>query len=96
METETPQKLRFDFIGMLFALAVAQVAVEIGDFYSHGSKIEDHYYVLSHLTLSIYIIASSWIAWQTSTSQGNKEALKDSFSLSFLILIIDMLLVIIH
>ncbi|PCH68004.1 MAG: hypothetical protein COC06_10225 [Bacteroidales bacterium] len=87
-------KLRFDFIGMMFALAIAQVGVELGEFYNQGLSIRDHLYVLTHLLLAIFIISSSWIGWQKSKSKGNKEAIIDSFSLSYIVLLVDLFLVI--
>ncbi len=95
-QTKGTPKLRIEFIGMAFALAIGQIGLEIGDFFykDGGHSLLDFPYVLSHLILCIYIISSSWIGWQTSMSQGNLEALKDPFSISFVILLIDLFLVI--
>ncbi|MUP36811.1 hypothetical protein [Labilibaculum euxinus] len=93
---ENTAKLRFDFIGMMFALAIAQVGVELGDFYVKSLSIRDHLYVLTHLLLAIFIISSSWIGWQKSKSKGNNEAITDSFSLSYIVLLVDLFLVIFY
>jgi hypothetical protein len=89
-----PDKLRIDFVGMAFGLAIGEIGLEIGKLYDAGIRLRDHWYLGTHILLSIYIIASSWIGWQLSPSQGNKDKLKDSFSIQFVILLIDLLLVI--
>jgi hypothetical protein len=86
-------KLRFDFIGMVFALAISQVGLEIGDFFKYNISIIHHFYVLSHLILSVYVIASSWIGWQTSKSDGNHQPINNVFDRSFLVLLVDLILV---
>lgn len=87
-------KLRFDFVGMIFALAIGQVAREVCNFYMEGYSLFDYPYVGTHLFLATYIIASSWIGWKNSESDGNKEPVEDTFSLSFLVLLMDLFLVI--
>lgn len=99
MKKEKKDKLRFEFIGMIFALAIAQIGFEIGDYFYLSKSINgfydlSHLFVFSHLTLGTYIIASSWIGWQQSHSRGNQLVLTDSFSKAFFILLIDLLLVI--
>jgi hypothetical protein len=89
-----PDKLRTDFIGMAFALAIGEIGLEIGKLYTDNVSIRSHLYLATHILLAVYIIASSWIGWQLSESQGNKEELRDPFSLSFIILLLDLLLVI--
>ncbi len=91
---ENPAKLRLDFIGMVFTLAITQVGLEIGDFFSKGLSFKDHLYVFTHLTLAVYIIASSWVGWQISKSKGSNEKLTHTFGLPFIILLIDLCLVI--
>ena len=89
-------KLRFDFIGMVFALAISQVGLEIGDFFKYNISIIRHFYVLSHLILSVYVIASSWIGWQTSKSDGNHQPINNVFDRSFLVLLVDLVLVFLY
>lgn len=87
-------KLRFEFIGMAFALAIAQVGIEIGDFYSHGKSLREFPYVLSHLSCGTYIIASSWVGWNKSKSKGNLEEINNTFGRPFILLLLDLFLVI--
>ncbi|MFT5723284.1 MAG: hypothetical protein ACI9JN_000393 [Bacteroidia bacterium] len=86
--------LRLEFIEMMFALAIAQVGIEIGEFYSNGLLIQNHMYVATQLILATYIIASSWVGWYTSKSKGQDDALTSTFGLPFFILLIDLFLVI--
>jgi len=90
---EESVKLRFDFIGMMFALAIGQVGLEIGKFYSTNNSLFCCPYVFTHLVLAIFIIASSWIGWKHSKSKGSIQAVEDTFSLSFILLLIDLFLV---
>lgn len=90
----TPDKLRTDFIGMAFALAIGEIGLEIGRLYDKGVRLRDHWYLIAHIVLSVYIIASSWIGWNRSKSKGNQEKVKDAFSVPFAILLIDLYLVI--
>jgi hypothetical protein len=93
-ELTSKAKLRIEFIGMAFALAVGQVGLEIGDFYSHNLKIHRHMYVFTQLLLGTYIIASSWVGWQKSKSRGHLQEIDNTFSKSFIILLVDLFLVI--
>ncbi len=87
-------KLRFDFIGMAFALALGQVGIEIGEFYSAGLSLRKYPHVLFQLLLGTYIIASSWVGWNKSRSKGNLETIDNTFGKPFLLLLIDLFLVI--
>lgn len=89
-----PSKLRIEFIGMAFALAIGEIGVEIGKLYDKNIRIRDHPFIATHILLVVFITASSWIGWQLSTSRGNMSKLRDPFSLAFLVLLIDLLLVI--
>ena len=88
--------LRFNFIGMVFALAIAQVGIEFGDFFLTEHSMTDHLYIISHLFLAVFIIASSWIGWQNSKSLGNRMGLRSLFSIPFIILLVDLFLVILY
>jgi len=93
-ELTSKAKLRIEFIGMAFALAVGQVGLEIGEFYSHNLSIRQHPYVFSQLLLGTYIIAASWVGWQESKSIGHLEEVNNAFGKGFLILFVDLFLVV--
>ncbi len=91
---KTKAKLRFDFVGMVFAVTIGQVGIEVGNFFAQDVSINNYPHVITQLLLATYIIASSWVGWQKSTSQGNLESLNSLFGKPFLILITDMFLVV--
>jgi len=86
--------LRVQFIGMLFALAVGQLAIEVGDFLLEDHNVFVHLYALTHLLLALTVISSSWIGWQKSKAKGNYLELKKIWSPAYLILLTDVALVI--
>lgn len=88
--------LRFEFVGMLFALAIGQVAVEFVGIYKSHLSFWEWYYSLSHLVLATFVIAMSWIGWQSSKSIGNTVTITSIFSLPFIVLLIDIGLVILY
>jgi hypothetical protein len=93
---KTIPKLRFEFVGMLFALAIGEVAIEISKLLCSNLPISLWYYSLTHLILATFIIAMSWIGWQSSKSYGNIVTIDSIFSFPFIILLIDITLVIIY
>ena len=93
-ELSSKAKLRIEFIGMAFALAVGQVGLEIGEFYSHDFSLYEHPYVLSQLLLGTYVIAASWVGWQKSKSLGHLREIDSTFGKGFIILFVDLFLVI--
>ncbi len=86
--------LRFEFVGMLFALAIGQVAIECGDIVMKDCLRWEYRHVYSHLLLATVIIATSWVGWQTSHSYANTKLIRSSFSQQFVVLMIDIFLVI--
>lgn len=95
MSSENSNNLRIEFVGMMFALAIAQVGIEIAEFFEKGISLWNHFYVITHLSLSTYVIASSWVGWQSSASK-NKLTGSGIFNLSFIVLLIDIIIVIFY
>jgi hypothetical protein len=84
-------QLRFTFVGMLFALAIAETAIQFAKLVDIGAPL---YHPASfHLGLAAFLIATSWIGWARSKAPGNIRAVKEVFSLEFVVLLIDILLV---
>lgn len=87
---------------MLYALAIAQIAIEFSTFYERNLSFTDHFYVITHLILIGYIIITGWYGWNNSRSivqeneKDNSHTLnvlqKYSNNLSILILVIDLLI----
>ncbi|HBR55366.1 MAG TPA: hypothetical protein DEA82_14740 [Flavobacteriaceae bacterium] len=94
MTLNNTNRLRFDFIGMAFALALGQVGLEIGDFYSNNQSIFKHPYVFTQLLLGTYIIAASWVGWNKSASKGHLDPIVNTFGKPFVVLLLDLLMVI--
>lgn len=93
---ESKPKLRFEFVEMLFALAIGQVGVEIGDLVIKENFADAFFFYPSaymHLILSTTIIVLSWVGWQQSKSSGNTQIIISTFNLQFLILLVDIFLV---
>ncbi|QDT21915.1 hypothetical protein [Gimesia chilikensis] len=86
--------LHSEFVGMLFALAIAQVAVESADLVNHKfySLKSDFLPAFSHLFLATTIIGSSWIGWKSSKSSMSK--INNIFTLNSIELLIDVFLVV--
>jgi|GEM_PF-6974800 len=91
---ERKPNLRFEFVEMLFALAIGQVGIEIGDLVVHSIKFNDYPNLYSHILLGTLIITLSWIGWQSSSARGNSEIVLSIFSFQFIILLLDISLVI--
>jgi hypothetical protein len=91
---ENKHNLRFEFVGMLFALAIGQVAIECGDIVMKDLIGWQYLYIYVHLLLATVIIATSWVGWQSSHSFGNTRLISSNFSSQFVILLVDIFLVI--
>jgi hypothetical protein len=92
----TKDNLRVEFVEMLFALAIAQVAIEFSEAIFHKISFNENPHVYSHLFLGSLIITMSWIGWQNSRSKGNTLGIESIFSTPFLILLTDISLVIFY
>ncbi len=90
------KELRLTFVGMLFALAIGKLAIDVGEYYLTRPPLLLNLHVLSHFVLSMYILTSSWIGGQMSKSSGSAKKIKSVFDLQYVILLIDVLLVIFY
>lgn len=87
--------LKFDFIEMLFALAVGDLAIEFSQLIIQN-VLQNYFYIYSHLLLALFILAFSYVGWRNSTSTGHLKSVKSIVSISFIILLLDLVLVIIY
>src|SRR4051812_47115275 len=91
-DEESKPETKFAFIEMLFALVVAEVALQAFTLVqaiqlsppvpADKTRFDlwcDASCFVAHLVLSLAIIACSWIGWSHSKAVGNKEDAKDVF-----------------
>lgn len=95
-QPHTEDPLRYAFVEMLFALAVSQVAVHAADLVGISSTLLEKLPGFAHLALGLIVIAASWVGWRQSQSPGMKEQIRSLFSVRFVGLLIDVLLVILY
>jgi hypothetical protein len=88
--------LRTEFVAMLFALAIAEVAVQVANVVTQGSLEARFLPAYTHLILATAIVATSWVGWSTSNAPGAKRALDRVFSYAFVVLSVDVLLVVFY
>ena len=104
-ETSSPQlaaedsrqnALREAFVEMLFALAVAQVAIHAADLVKVSSSLGAKMPAFAHLFLALMLIAASWVGWRGSRSPGMQRDVESIFSIAFIGLLVDVFLVVIY
>jgi hypothetical protein len=95
-QPHTEDPLRYAFVEMLFALAVSQVAIHAADLLGIQGTFLEKLPGFAHLALGLIVIAASWVGWRQSQSPGMKEQIRSQFSLRFVGLLIDVLLVILY
>jgi hypothetical protein len=81
---------------MLFALAVAEVAVRWAQVAAKFGLSSGAWPAHLHLVLAICIIATSWIGWSWSMAAGNIKPIQHAFSIEFCVLLVDVTLVILY
>src|SRR5205823_1317152 len=88
--------LRMEFVGMLFALTIAEVAIQVANVVTQGTLDASFLPAYSHLALATAIVATSWVGWSTSKAPGAQQDLDRVFSYPFVVLSVDVLLVIFY
>jgi hypothetical protein len=91
----THRELRFVFVQMLFALTVGEIARKFATLVDQVS-IREAIPSYIHLFLVTIIVAASWAGWTRSIASRNIPPLLFVFSLPFLVLLLDVLLVIFY
>jgi hypothetical protein len=93
--TKGEPKLRHEFVGMMFALAIGEVAVQASVLVRAGSWM--HFLpAYSHLFLAAIVIAASWVGWTLSPSPGARQDVRNVFQFSFVVLLLDVFLVVVY
>lgn len=86
-------KLRHEFVGMMFAVTIAEVGLQAASLVKAGHWV--HFLpAYSHLVMATVMIAASWVGWTLSPSPGARQDVSGVFQPEFLVLLVDVLLVI--
>jgi hypothetical protein len=94
-EAKAEPKLRHEFVGMMFALAIGEVAIQTAVLIRGGNWV--HFLpAYSHLFLTAMLIAASWVGWTLSPSPGARKDVQGVFQMGFLVLLIDVFLVVVY
>ena len=88
-------KLRHEFVGMMFAVAIGEVGLQTAALVQAGHLLA-FLPAYSHLLLATVVIATSWVGWTLSQAQGARIDVAGIFELEFLVLLLDVVLVIIY
>lgn len=91
-----PIRLRFEFVDMLFALAVGEVATHVSALAKSGMTILAARSAYANLAVAVCLVATSWIGWSNSQSAGHGKAATKVFGLPFVLLGIDVVLVVFY
>lgn len=89
-------ELRLQFVELLFALAAAEVAIRFGELALADVSVIKAPAAYSHLTLALVLIATSWVGWSVSAAAGSRLPLNNVFTLAFIVLLLDVILVVFY
>ena len=95
-ENSETSPTRYAFVEMLFALAIAEVAVIASHVVRVSGPWTEKLPVTAHLTLGAILIATSWLGWSASLQRRREERAEHPFSWDFLGLLMDVLLVVFY
>jgi hypothetical protein len=94
-ETKNEPKLRHEFVGMMFAVAIGEVGVQTASLVRAGNWL--HFLpAYSHLFLTTIVIATSWVGWTLSPAPGARRDVRSMFNRDFLVLLVDVFLVVVY
>jgi hypothetical protein len=92
---KTEPKLRHEFVGMMFAVAIGEVGLQTAALLQ-ASQIIPFLPAYSHLILATLVIATSWVGWTLSLAPGARHDVRGIFEWEFVVLLLDVLLVILY
>ena len=93
-ESQRGRELHREFVGMLFALAIAEVAVQAGGVVNSRLPLNQTIPTYSHLFLASAVIATSWVGW--GWSKHSLSDVRNVFTLDFVELLLDLWLVAVY
>lgn len=86
-------KLRHEFIGMMFAVAIGEVGLQVAELVRAGVY---NVSACTHIVLATLVIATSWVGWTLSVAPGARKDVEKIFQWEFLVLLLDVVLVILY
>ncbi|MBZ5492328.1 MAG: hypothetical protein LAO76_15480 [Acidobacteriia bacterium] len=95
---DSDPKLRHEFVGMMFAVTIAEVGLQIAALVQAGHFVSWIHFLpeYAHLLLATVVIATSWVGWTLSRAPGARHDVKRIFQWEFLVLLLDVALVILY
>ncbi len=94
--TSQPEpKLRHEFVGMMFAVAIGEVGLQTAALVQAGHAL-GFLPAWTHLLLATVVIATSWVGWTLSVAPGARRDVNGIFEWEFIVLLMDVLLVILY
>lgn len=92
---DTGPRLRHEFVGMMFAVAIGEVGVQTATLVQAYNWI--HFLpAYSHLILATIVITTSWVGWTLSPSPGAGQDVRGVLQWEFIVLLVDVFLVIVY
>jgi hypothetical protein len=88
-------KLRHEFVGMMFAVAIGEVGLQAASLLQAGQVLR-FLPAYTHLILATLLIATSWVGWTLSLAPGARRDVSGIFEWEFVVLLLDVLLVILY
>lgn len=97
-DQDSDPKLRHEFVGMMFAVTIAEVGLQIAALVQAGHFVSWIHFLpeYAHLLLATVVIAASWVGWTLSVAPGARHDVKRIFQWEFLVLLLDVALVILY
>jgi hypothetical protein len=95
MKNGAKPRLRHEFVGMMFAIAIGEVGLQSAALVRSGHYL--HFLpAYSHLFFATIVIATSWVGWSVSAAPGARRDVTEVYQWEFIVLLIDVALVIIY
>lgn len=96
MSVPEESRIRHQFVGMLFALTIGQIAVHFYELASIPHPGERCWAAGAHLVLCTLLVVASWVGWSRSKAPGTQQHVTGVFSVPFLVLLLDVMLVVLY
>jgi hypothetical protein len=83
-------KLRHEFVALMFALATAEVGLQVSNLIAQPGKWYHLLPAYSHLMVAVIVIATSWVGWTRSQSPGGRKDVTEVLQSEFVVLLLDV------